>query len=70
MLEVLAQEAAPIEKVKPMLKRRVGYLHEEMSITCARLAVMKICEDSETNEEKGKESDEEMDKSEETTPAQ
>ena len=69
-MKSLTQKAAPIEKDKPMLKRRVGYLQEELSITRARLAVMKISEDSETNEEKDKESDEEMDRSDETTPAQ
>jgi hypothetical protein len=66
----LTQKGAPIEKVKPMLKRRVGYMQEEVSMTRAKLEGMKISEHIETNNDKGKESDEEMDRRDETTPAQ
>ena len=36
----LTLKAAPIQKVKPSLKRRVGYTEEEVSTTCAKLAEM------------------------------
>ena len=56
----LTQKGAPIEKVKPTLKRRVGYTQEVVSITRAKLAEMVIRDEIE-NLEKGKERDEEMD---------
>ena len=52
-----------MEKVKPTLKRRVGYTQEVVSITRAKLAEMEISDDIEKG--KGKESDEEMDEIEE-----
>ena len=65
----LTQKGAPVEKIKPMLKRRVGYMQEEVSMTRAKLEAMRINEDIETNDAKGKETDEEMEKSDETTPS-
>lgn len=53
----LTRKATPsIEKVKPALKRRVGYIDEQVSITRAKLAEMEISEDMETSEERGKDS--------------
>lgn len=68
-MKSLTQKGASIEKVKPTLKRRVGYTQEEVSITRAKLAEMEISEDIETNKEKGKESDDEMNEIEENTVA-
>ena len=67
----LTQKGASIKKVKPTLKRRVGYTQEEVSITRAKLAEMEISEDVETNKEKleGKESNDEMNEIEENTVA-
>ena len=42
----LMDKVAPVVKVKQMLKRKVGYTHEEMSITCAKLEVMEISRDN------------------------
>jgi hypothetical protein len=50
----LTGKATPIEKVKPILKRRVGYMDEQVSITRAKLAEMEISEDMETSQERGK----------------
>ena len=63
----LTQKEALIEKVKPTLKRRVGYTQEVVSITRAKLAEMEISDVIETNKEKHRESDEEMDEIEENT---
>jgi len=60
----LTAKATPIEKVRPTLKRRVGYLEEQVSITRAKLAEMEISEDMEISEEKEKE---QMDEFEENT---
>ena len=48
----LTKKVTPIEKVKPTLKRRVGYMAEEVSITCAKLAEMEI------SKERGKDDNE------------
>ena len=68
-MKSLTQKGASIEKVKPTLKRRVGYTQEEVSITCAKLAEMEIRKDVETNKEKGKESNDEMNEIKENTVA-
>ena len=46
----LTIKATPIEKVKPTLKRRVGYVEEEVSITRAKLAEMEISEEKEKDD--------------------
>ena len=48
----LTIKATPIEKVKLTLKRRVGYMEEEVSITCAKLAKMEISEEKEKDDNK------------------
>lgn len=66
-MKSLTAKATPIEKVKPTLKRRVGYFEEQVSITRAKLAEMEISEDMETSEEREKDSKEQMDEFEENT---
>ena len=66
-MKSLTQKEALTEKVKPTLKRRVGYTQEVVSITHAKLAEMEISDVIETNNEKHRESDEEMDEIEENT---
>ena len=56
----LTLKAAPIQKVKPSLKRRVGYMEEEVSITRAKLAEMEIDEEIDTGNEKGRDDNEKM----------
>ena len=56
----LTDKAAPVVKVKQMLKRKVGYTHEEMSITRAKLEVMEISGDKETSKKGMNDSDEEI----------
>ena len=58
----LMDKVAPVVKVKQMLKRKVGYTHEEMLITCAKLEVMEISRDKETSKKGMNDSNEEMDK--------
>jgi len=58
----LTQKAAPIEKTKPTLKRKVGYALEEVSITRAKLEEMEINEDAATSKKKS-EGNDEMDES-------
>ena len=53
-------KAAPIQKVKLSLKRRVGYTEEEVSITRAKLAEMEIDEEIDTGNEKGRDDNEKM----------
>ena len=60
-MKSLTGKATPIEKVKPTLKRRVGYMDEQVSITRAKLAEMEISDDMETSEERGADSKEETD---------
>ena len=61
-MKSLTQGAVPNEKVtnKATLKRRVGYTEEEVSITRAKLAKMKISEGREGSEERDNDSNEEM----------
>ena len=66
-MKSLIQKEALTEKVKPTLKRRVGYTQEVVSITRAKLAEMEISDVIETNKEIHRESDEEMDEIEENT---
>ena len=66
-MKSLTQKEALTEKVKPTLKRRVGYTQEVVSIMHAKLAEMEISDVIETNKEKHRESDEEMDEIEENT---
>ena len=54
----LSAKAAAIEKVKPTLKRKVGYVEEVMSITRAKLAELEINKDMDTAEERGKDNNE------------
>ena len=68
-MKSLTQKGAPVEKVKPTLKRRVGYSQEEVSITRAKLEEMQISEAIETSKENDKESDEDMDEIEANTVA-
>ena len=51
----LTRKATPVEKVKPTLKRRVGYIEEEVSITRAKLAKMELSENMETSEDSAEE---------------
>ncbi|KAF8148181.1 hypothetical protein B0H34DRAFT_803026 [Crassisporium funariophilum] len=51
IIKSLTQNTAPVEKAKPLLKRRVGYAEEELSITCAKLAEMEIGEKKDKSEE-------------------
>jgi hypothetical protein len=53
----LTIKATPVKNVKPTLKRRVGYIDEEVSITRAKLAEMELSENMETGEEIGKDND-------------
>ena len=66
-MKSLTQKEAPIEKFKPMLKRRVGYTQKVVSIMRAKLAEMEISDVIETNKEEGKESNKKMDEIEENT---
>jgi hypothetical protein len=54
----LTIKATPVENVKPTLKRRVGYIDEEVSITRAKLAKMELSENMETGEERGNDNNE------------
>ena len=54
----LTLKAAPIQKVKPSLKKRVGYTEEEVSTTRAKLAEMEIDEEIDTGNEKGRDDNE------------
>ena len=67
LVKSFTRKATPNENVKPTLKRRVGYVEEEVSITHAKLSKMEISEDIKENEEKGKDSREEVDEPEENT---
>ncbi|KAF8969131.1 hypothetical protein BDZ97DRAFT_1915494 [Flammula alnicola] len=51
IVKSLTQNTAPVEKAKPLLKRRVGYAEEEVSITRAKLAEMEIGEEKDNSEE-------------------
>jgi hypothetical protein len=66
-MKSLTQKEAPIEKFKPMLKRRVGYTQKVVSIMRAKLAEMEISDVIETNKEERKESNKEMDEIKENT---
>ena len=54
----LTLKVAPIQKVKPSLKRRVGYMEEEVSITRAKLAEMEIDKEIDTGNKKGRDDNE------------
>ena len=54
----LTLKAAPIQKVKPSLKRRVGYTEEEVSITRTKLTEMEIDEEIDMDNEKGRDDNE------------
>jgi hypothetical protein len=57
-MKSLTTRTAPVEKVKPTLKRKVGYMEEEVSITRAKLAEMEISRDMDTGDERGKDKNE------------
>ena len=61
LVKSLTRKVTSVENVKPTLKRRVGYMEEEVSITRARLAEMGMSEDEGTSKERGKDDKEEMD---------
>ena len=63
----LTTKVTTAEDAKPTLKRRVGYVEEEVSITRAKLEKMEISEEMETCEERGKDNKEEVDVPEENT---
>jgi hypothetical protein len=54
----LTRKATPVEKVQPTLRRRVGYIEEEVSVTCTKLAEMELSKNMETSKERGKDNDE------------
>ena len=57
-MKSLTTRTAPVEKMKPTLKRKVGYMEEEVSITRAKLAEMEISRDMDTGDERGKDKNE------------
>ena len=63
----LTRKATPVKRVKPTLKRRVGYIEEEVSITCAKLAKMELSENMETSKDSAKERGNDNDKPVENT---
>lgn len=64
-MKSLTEKATPVGKIKTTLKRRVGYMEEQVSITRAKIEKMEICEDTEAIQERGKDRTEEMDEFEE-----
>jgi ribosomal protein L17 len=48
----LTTKMTPIEKIKTTLKRRVGYVEEEVLITHAKLAEMEISKERGKNDNK------------------
>jgi len=41
----LIKSPAPVKKAKTTLKRKVGYVEEKISVTCAKIAQMEIDDD-------------------------